>query len=334
MPVNKEALIRYRAINKALLQHRIASQDVLIRYCAEAIGTDVAWRTVAGDINAMRHDELLAYFAPIENVRNEGYRYTDKNYSIDQIPLQDEEVTALSFAAKLLMQYSHVKIFSTVTGAIDKLNQNLDVQLKNRDVANLGDLISFEETTSDGGSVYLTELLDHIRLKTVLSVEYHSFSSGSKKTHLFHPYYIKEYRNRWYVLGYLETYRELRTLALERILKLEPSYGSEFHPPEFDVAAFFRDAIGVSVNNSLPQNVQLKVSNAQFQYLESQPLHHSQQLVKQDEAFSWLTLYVIINYELKSVLLSMGAAVEVLKPLKLKQALMEEAGLITNNYDH
>ena len=130
--------------------------------CADAVGAEVAWRTIAADIRAMRQDDLLGYHAPIENIRNVGYRYSDPNYSIDKIPLKDEEVTALSFAARLLKQYSGVELFSTASGAVDKLYQNLDVRLLNSDTAELGNLISFEDSTADGGQCLPAYLVVHL----------------------------------------------------------------------------------------------------------------------------------------------------------------------------
>jgi predicted DNA-binding transcriptional regulator YafY len=332
MPVNKEALIRYRSINKLLIGGKVASKEALLIACSEAIGVEVAWRTIAGDINAMRNDKLLDYNAPIKNIRNEGYCYTDSNYSIDQIPLQKEEVSALSFAAKLLMQYSHVRIFSTFSGAVEKLSQNLDVHLKNQDEVNLGEAIAFEESTADGGSTHLNDFLDHIRRKTVVSIHYHSFSSGSRKRHILHPYFIKEYRNRWYVLGYHEEYQALRTLALERILDLSPDYKVTYRNPEFNVADYYSNVIGVSVSAGEPTDIELKVEPAQWQYLQSQPIHKSQFLIRESEKEIIVGLKVISNYELKSSLLSMGASVTILKPISLRREIVDQAKAILSQY--
>jgi predicted DNA-binding transcriptional regulator YafY len=312
----------------------LVSKEKLMQVCTDAVGVSVAWRTIAGDINAMRNDEQLGYNAPIENVRNLGYRYSDANFSIDQIPLQIEEITALSFAANLLKQYSHVDIFSTFSGAVEKLNQNLDLQLRNKDQADLGAFIAFEDNTSDGGSRYLNDILQHIRQQTVISVLYDSFSSGSRKKHIIHPYFIKEYRNRWYVLGYHEQYKEMRTLALERIIELAPDYAVQYKPSTFDAAAYYKDAIGVSILKSSPQNIELKVTKTQWQYLSSQPLHPSQKLQSEHENDVIIELMVIANYELKSQLLSMGSSVAVLKPASLRLEMEEETKRILENYQN
>lgn len=332
MSVTKEALIRYRAINRALVQQKVVPKEKLIRICSEAIGVEVAWRTIAGDINAMRNSDQLGFYAPIKNERGLGYRYTDENFSIDQIPLQDEEITALSFAAKLLKQYSHIKIFSTFSGAVEKLSQNLDVQIRHQDQADLGDFIAFEDNTSDGGSVFLNEMLQHIRQKTVISILYNSFSSQTQKEHIIHPYFIKEYRNRWYVLGFHEQYNELRTMALERIITISPTYNITFKPSTFDVASYYKDAIGVSILSTPPQNVILSVVKSQWQYLQSQPLHPTQTLIEESETDVIVKIHVICNYELRSALLSMGGAIKVLKPQSLRSEMEKEIKRILQNY--
>ncbi|MBI1305185.1 MAG: WYL domain-containing protein [Bacteroidetes bacterium] len=333
MPVNKEAFIRFRAINNVLQKGRFVTREELIHECSDAVGVEVAWRTIAGDLNAMRHDPALGFFAPIANVRNKGYHYTDSSYSIDQIPLQDEEITALLFAGKLLKQYQHVGIFSTFSGAVDKLNQNLSIQFRQKERAETASYISFEQNTADGGSSFIQELLDHIRLKTVISVDYYSFSSGKRKEQVIHPYYLKEYRNRWYVLGYHEEHKSLRTLALERIKGIEPRYDIEYRPSEIDLNEYYKHTIGVSVTDSKPQTIEMLVSQRDWLYLSTQPLHPSQKMLENSGEMVRLSLDVVVNYELKSQIMAMGKDVKVLKPESLCEEIRSTAKAILLSYD-
>jgi predicted DNA-binding transcriptional regulator YafY len=325
MPSNKEALVRYRAINRCLINYKIASQDALIEACTEAIGAEVSWRTIAGDINAMRNDSQLGYLAPIKNIKGEGYTYTDSNYSIDSIPLRKEELTAIAFASNVLKQYSQVGLFSTFSEAVEKLSDKVELHLKENDTTALGNVISFEQSTSDGGSIYINELLQHIRQQTTIMIEYHSFSSNSTKTHTLHPYFLKEYRNRWYVIGYHEGYKQIRTLALERMKNLTPDYSTTYKKSSFDIQSYYHDAIGVSITSEKPQRVVFEVSPKEYQYIQSQPIHNSQKCISQTDDIVTVELFVIQNYELKSTLLSMGANIKILEPESLKAFMVGEA---------
>lgn len=332
MPSNKEALVRYRAINRCLIENRIASQDALIDACTEAVGAHVSWRTIAGDIKAMRQDEQLGYLAPIKNIKNEGYTYTDKSYSIDSIPLQKEELTAISFAANLLKQYSQVDLFSTFSGAVEKLSDKVDIHIKQNDTTELGNIISFEKSMKDGGGKYINMLLQHIRQETVVEIEYHSFSSNAVKKHRLHPYFLKEYRNRWYVIGYHSEYKGIRTLALDRMLGIEAYYHETYQPSTIDLHEYYQHAVGVSVTSEKPKKIVFELSPREYQYIQTQPIHTSQKCLQQDENKVVVELNVIINYELKSTLLSLGSNIKVTEPKELKQFLFEEAKSITEQY--
>ncbi|MGF1584327.1 MAG: hypothetical protein ACFCUM_03325 [Bacteroidales bacterium] len=78
-------------------------------------------RTIDGDIHAMRYDRALGYLAPIRVDRSSSrYYYDDPNYSIDNIPLNEEELGSLLFASRLLDQFRDVAIFRTFTGSVSK----------------------------------------------------------------------------------------------------------------------------------------------------------------------------------------------------------------------
>ncbi len=332
MPANKDALIRYRAINRCLINRGIASKDDLIDACSEATTHDVSWRTIAEDIRAMRNDLSLGYEAPIENVPNQGYRYSDPDYSIDRIPLNNEELSSLSFAAKLLDQYRDVGIFSTFSGAVQKLSEKLMIRL-----SGTGDddkkVVAFETSTADGGGDWIDELLGHIRRKTVVRIGYFSFSSGRQSTHLIHPYFLKEYRNRWYLVGWHEAYSQIRTLALERIDSMEPDYTTSYRDQEFDASAYYKNAIGVSVNDSEPVLAKIRILAREWPYVESQPWHHSLKATDKGEEFVIFTLKVIVNYEFKNLLLSYGNSIEVLEPESLRRTIAAEISSASAKYD-
>jgi predicted DNA-binding transcriptional regulator YafY len=333
MPANKEALVRYRAINRCLIERKRSSQDDLIDACTEAIGAHVSWRTIAGDIKAMRTDEQLGYMAPIKNIRGEGYFYSDKNYSIDSIPLQKEELMAISFAAKLLKQYSQVELFSTFSGAVEKLSDKVDIHIKENNTTDLGDVIGFEKSVTDGGSNYINEFLQHIRQETVVEIEYHSFSSNSIQTHILHPYFLKEYRNRWYVVGYHEERKRTITLALERIINMQPRYDHSYKPSSININSYYQHAVGVSVLDKEPMLIRFELSEKEYRYIESQPIHQSQKAEHSEKGVVTVSLKAILNYELQSTLLAMWTQIKVVEPEELQDFLRRQAEDILKLYN-
>ena len=108
MPANKNALIRYKTIDRCLRNRfRLWTIDDLTEACSDAlyemegITKGVSVRTVQGDLQIMRSDKL-GYNAPIEVYDKIYYRYADPNYSISDMPLTDDDCTLLLRAIQLL----------------------------------------------------------------------------------------------------------------------------------------------------------------------------------------------------------------------------------------
>ena len=108
MPVNKNALIRYKTIDRCLRnRYRRWTIDDLTEACSEAlyemegIAKGVSLRTVQGDLQIMRSDKL-GYNAPIEVYEKIYYCYSDPDYSISDMPLTDEDFDLLRNAIEML----------------------------------------------------------------------------------------------------------------------------------------------------------------------------------------------------------------------------------------
>ena len=124
MPANKNALIRYRTIDRCLRnRYRRWTLDDLVDaysdalYDMEGIAKGVSARTVQGDLQIMRSDKL-GYYAPIEVYDNKYYRYADPDYSIANTPISTEDYNLLANAVKTIEEYRE-------NGDIEKLDEML-----------------------------------------------------------------------------------------------------------------------------------------------------------------------------------------------------------------
>lgn len=111
MPVNKNALIRYKTIDRCLRnRYRRWTLDDLVEACSdtlyemEGITKGVSIRTIQADIQIMRSDKL-GYYAPIEVYDNKYYRYSDSDYSIDNTPMTSDDYTLLVEAVATIDEY-------------------------------------------------------------------------------------------------------------------------------------------------------------------------------------------------------------------------------------
>ena len=322
MPKNKDALIRYRVINKCFLEKKNVTLKELVTACEEALDiSPLSERTIEADIRAMRFDRGLGYNAPIKMNRSKGvYYYDDPAYSIDNIPLNEEELDSLLFASRLLEQFKDIELFRTFKGSIDKLVEAVNVYHlpEYKDIRNF---IEFERVDYTKGTDHLKELIGAIKDKSVINIEYQSFTSKRSTFHIVHPYHLKEYRNRWFIIGYNEQYSEIRTYGLDRIIKIQVEETLRFKDVGFDAQKYYENVIGISVSHEEPVEIHIAFSELQTQYIESQPLHKSQEFVKKlDDKYIYKFLFVP-NYEFYALLLGLGEEVEIIKPFKIRNSI-------------
>ena len=150
----------------------------------------------------------------------------------------------------------------------------------------------------------------------------------------FHPYYLKQYNNRWFALG-LNEEKQIATwnLALDRILSLTECSNTYLNSTT-DWEDHFYDVIGVTRrDDSLVQEVKLLFSQQQSAYISTKPLHASQKSSLNDDGTLLVRLKLILNYELESKLLSFGEGVEVLEPLELRDSVLNRIKLSNENYE-
>ena len=136
MPVNKNALIRYKTIDRCLRnKYRKWTLDDLVDACSDAlydmegITKGVSTRTVQGDIQIMRSDKL-GYYAPIEVYDNKYYRYSDPDYSITNTPISEEDYNLIVIAVKTIEDYRVNGDIETLNDVLGKVKEKLNTLLK------------------------------------------------------------------------------------------------------------------------------------------------------------------------------------------------------------
>ena len=114
MSQNKNALIRYKTIDKCLQnKYRQWTLEDLIECCSQALEEyegrkiPISKRTIQMDIQMMRSDKL-GYNAPIITVDKKYYTYEDADYSITNLPLTEMDFNRMSEALEVLKQFKGI----------------------------------------------------------------------------------------------------------------------------------------------------------------------------------------------------------------------------------
>ncbi len=330
MPANKYALIRYRCIDKCLTDkyHKYPSRDYLREACEEALyGSQegkISLSTIDKDLRAMRTDLELGYEAPIAfSKQYGGYFYKDPNYTIQKLPISEEGMEALSFAAHTLYQFREIPIFQQYEDVISKIRDSLAVQTDGLDESYL-DYMMFEEHPEYTGTTHLTSILKAVKEKLYIQFSYHAFQSDKKKNYTLAPHLLKEYRKRWYVIGVDRAVDKIKTFGLERMKDVEITEDYFLREEEFDAKAYFHHSIGIGHYGKKPKKVELKVEKLQSKYMMSKPMHHSLKVIKEDKEYDKMGLEVILTHELVNELMAWSPYIEVVKPKELREMMIEK----------
>jgi len=338
MPHIKNALIRYRIIDRCL-RNKYApypSKSKLREACEEALygsydGANICDSTIEKDMFAMKmeHDAPIKY-----SKRFGGYYYQDPNFTINDIPLTEEDLSAIKFAANTLMQFRDVNLFKQFGSAIDKIVDRVSIAA-NPEERDLAQFIQFESTVSTGGNEFLPILLDAIRSSVKVHFNYQSFTSTEPpKQRNVLPLLLKEYRNRWYLISFDLDKQSIITYALDRMNGLAITDEQFKKPHGFDADNFFKHTIGITVASSDEvQCVQFKADHVAAKYLISQPLHHTQEVVKIGKNKTTFEIQVVVSEELIRAFLSYAGEIEVLQPESLRTIMAKRAKSLNQIYN-
>ena len=337
MPTNKNALLRYKVLDRCFKnKFKKCTLDDLHNEVLKALKEEkgenatISKRMIQRDIQFMRSS--TGYQAPIDTIR-EGkkvyYRYSDPSFSIFDQPLTKDELSIVKQIYALIapvegrFEYRYLK---EILLNLDKsLATEIDDSLK---------IISYEENPLLKNSKYLGQLYMAILSKQTLEILYKPFVEEAK-TLIFHPYFLKQFNNRWFLFGYDEASKKQGiypvNLALDRIQSITHSNVPYVENRDIDFAKFFEHLIGVTKPAGVNvKKISFAVTEQLKPYLETKPIHHSQTKFRKYGDMYRSSIHVIPNYEMYALFLSFGKDFKVIAPEREKQ---EMKNIITTLYN-
>lgn len=324
MATNKHAIIRYRTIDRCLRERNNTwNWQSLAAACSEeilrSVGEEVSLseRTIKGDLAAMRSNEILGYNAPIDYDRKEkSYYYSDPSYALLESPINKNDRRALDQALGVLRQFAGLHDMMGIQTIITKLQHSIDF----RDQS-VQPVIQFDHPIDAPGQEWLYTLYETIVEKRTVSVLYQPFGR-EKASYRISPYLLKEYRHRWYLVGYANNKGAMRTLSLDRIRDIKESFDTYFQLEDFDIRHYFDEIVGITLDRSMQlTDIVFEAFGIQVDYFLTRPLHKSQEIIWRKEKVARFKISVIPNYELISELFSYRDNIVVLEPVSIVNEL-------------
>jgi len=342
MPANKNAVTRYYILDKLLANryHHYSTEDLLQKVNEELEerkqGT-VSLRTIQMDINYLENEG--PFLAEIEHyqidevskkntrktVKKNCLRYADPSFSIFKKKMTEDEMHLLSGALSLLGQFDGLPNLD----GLEALRKSLEVKSDRQ-------IISFTKNPLENSNL-LGELFTAISQRVVLEVHFHTFvSPEEERVVVIHPYLLKEYNRRWFLIAATDDTGNLLTLALDRMDRVVQLPARRYVDYDGDINERFEDIVGVTLYTGRPLlNIVFWVSDHSKDYIATKPIHDSQKHYRNEkeaelrrqyptlEGGAFFSIDCIENYELIRELTSYGADLLVLTPDDTRQKVFE-----------
>jgi len=330
MPINKNATIRYQAMDKCFRNpgRRYFWED-LLEACNQALREfdpdceGIQRRQLLDDIRFMESEQ--GWSIPLirhKDGKRVFFRYEDLKFSINNQPINETETNQIKAALLVLSRFKGLPQFEWINEIIPKFEQSFNFRPESQEI------IGFDHNEYLRGLDRIGELFNAITYRKVLNIKYKPFQARQPYIYILHPYYLKQYNSRWFLLGYNPEFAKTTNVALDRIEAIEETGAYYSIDKNLDFQAYFEDIVGVSrQEGEMPIKIELFVTSSLVPYIQTKPIHGSQKRVSQDDQGLVLSIMVIPNFELEQLILSHGEKIQVLSPdgfrEKIKRRLVE-----------
>lgn len=319
-------LIRQQVIDRCLRSPKLYSVKEMMEKCGVALEAEgykpvTSKVTILEDLKRIENSFPEAIIVQRKIGRKIYYEYEDKSFSIYNIPLNDDDMAQLAQTISILSKFEGMPNFDWVDDLIEHFKSSLNIPSTRETI------VAFDDNFDLKGRNWFAKLFSAIASQQALEIKYKPFGKAPIN-YLFHPYLLKQYNNRWFLFGCVEGYTNLTCLALDRIEEISPATIAYRPNTEIDFQEYFDEIVGVSKRGNEISKVLIKVANSLYPYIETKPLHGTQRVVSCEDDSTVIQIEVIINRELKQLLLSYGSDVTVMSPESLKEEM--QADLMKN----
>lgn len=352
MPQNKNAITRYIILDR-LLQHKFGHTiKELTELCNNELGDkgykSVTKRCIEKDLIAMEEEPFYAEIVrtgktPIEDKNGKSrmvqlVRYSNPYFSIFNHELNDDEKALLRKALEPFGSFEDIPGFEQ----IEQLIASLDVEVDNNKK-----FVYYSVNEKGTNTQVFGKLYSAIAEQKAIDLTYHKFGETEKRHVLLHPYLLKEWNRRWYLIAAAADSGKILTFALDRTDEVETSDDMKYKPASDDLMERYEDIVGITYYDNAPiETIYLWVSDRSYKYLDTKPIHGSQTTLKEgsEEESSlrqkrpdlkggrFVRLECMVNYELVHEILAYGKGMVVLSPTSLREEIVLEFKEMMNNY--
>ncbi|NBV92480.1 MAG: WYL domain-containing protein [Flavobacteriia bacterium] len=316
MNLSKSAFRRYKVID-GMLRNSMRKYPTIIEIqeaCYVKLDFRPSIETLQKDMANMRAPYPDGFDAPIQYCKiNRGYEYTDPNYTLTGITLREDEIDAITDALDLIKMIGGSRISHQFNQTVEKLfSFTLDggASLKNR-----RPFVQIMIPPVSRGFEHFDLFYEACKERQTISMLHFSYNKRTFTHTYFHPFLIKEFENHWYLIGFSETHKAIRTFGLDRISAPLKTKKKFIHSELSEIDTYLNDVYGVfPIPGAQKEKVKIKASKLSTHYFQAYPLHESQAIKKNPSGTSEISFELIPSIELAQYFLSRGSHVTLLSP--------------------
>ncbi len=316
--MEKQKLLRLLTLDKCLRnEYRWMSMAELLRACNKVLESKgfakVSERTVREDFRTIDTEYDVKILKELRG-HTAYFRYEDTTYSIAQQILPEEANSELKKAIEVLDELGN----SPHVLWVKTLLRQITLEAPYAKIGN----IQFQNNLDLVGLNFFNDLAGYIVNKRAIRLTYKAYGK-EEQTCIMHPYLLKQYNDRWYLIGQNDGYETFSNRAIDRIVKVEEA-NVEYKGTGVDFEEYYEYTIGVTIEPGDPvEDIVLKVDPQRYNYIRSKPLHWTQTELHElsDDEHKYVRLKLRVNRELTALLLSYGRDVEVVSPATLREMM-------------
>ncbi|MBE6328893.1 MAG: WYL domain-containing protein [Bacteroidales bacterium] len=327
MPINKNAYERYLIIDRCLRENEAENRTVkkfAETYFAE-FGKEICERTIQLDIKNINliHGEVIDRKKLANGTTY--YSYKEKNFSILNSPLSENQKLYLKEIADALKIFRGLPKMEWIESAIAQLNASIENEPGKREI------FSIENNPHLKKFELLNPLAESIKNQKVINVTIRPIErefDEEKDIHILHPQHLKQFNRRWYLIAFNEkdNHEKLWTFAIDEIEKLSENLSVPYYSQPQNWDNYFSQFIGVTnFKENKIETIRLKIHGAKVcGLLHNNPIHPSQESnweVGQDTMEMKLTIKE--NWELMNFLRRYAGNIEIISPKSLRKKYTE-----------
>ncbi|MHB9142988.1 MAG: helix-turn-helix transcriptional regulator, partial [Paludibacter sp.] len=191
MAISKHPFGRYHVIDRELRKHDFVKTKEFKEIIEDELSINVSEKMINEDINAMRDDSLLGYYAPIAyNNSKKAYYYTDREYTIKAFGLNEDDINAIMFYAKAINQYKEYEVFEDFSNAIEKVLDAVNIRKGVTTKEQARQIVQTEATPKVTGSERIPQIVRAIDSNLIIQIDYQKFCQTAHSIRDVEPYLL------------------------------------------------------------------------------------------------------------------------------------------------